>query len=69
LRLQDETQSSAGSVESASSGYMSPHFYLRPPSPSDQFVSQQRRASDCGVRSVDAGGDRGWANIMIWRGV
>ena len=58
MRLQDETQSSGGSVESASSGYMSPHFYLRPPSPGEQQftsgdINQPRRASDCGVRSQE----------------
>lgn len=56
MRLQDETQSSGGSVESASSGYMSPQFYLRPPSPGENFVtgdvSQTRRASDCGVSTA-----------------
>ena len=57
VRLQEETQSSGGSVESASSGYMSPHFYLRPPSPGENFITgdmnQPRRASDSGVRSQD----------------
>jgi hypothetical protein len=60
MRLQDETQSSGGSVESASSGYMSPHFYLRPPSPGEHFVAgdmnQPRRASDCGVRTANQEG-------------
>ena len=37
----------ASSADSASSGYMSPHF-LRPPSPSDDLM-QPRRSSDSGV--------------------
>jgi len=55
MRLQDEIHSSGGSVESASSGYMSPQFYLRPPSPGEQFTStdttQPRRSSDSAVGS------------------
>ena len=38
----------ASSADSASSGYMSPHF-LRPPSPSDDLHMQPRRSSDSGV--------------------
>ena len=38
----------ASSADSASSGYMSPHF-LRPPSPSDDLHLQPRRSSDSGV--------------------
>ena len=37
----------ASSADSASSGYMSPHF-LRPPSPDDLHM-QPRRSSDSGV--------------------
>jgi hypothetical protein len=39
----------ASSADSASSGYMSPHFLLRPPSPSDDLHLQPRRSSDSGV--------------------
>jgi hypothetical protein len=54
----DETQSSGGSLESGSSGYMSSQFHLRPPSPCDQTLcddsTQPRRASDSGVRMISS---------------
>ena len=47
--MQEDAQNEgASSADSASSGYMSPHF-LRPPSPSDDLHLQPRRSSDSGV--------------------
>lgn len=54
LRQRKETQSSGGSFESGSSGYMSSQLQLSPSSPNAQEMyygsSQARRASDSGVK-------------------
>ena len=50
----------ASSADSASSGYMSPHF-LRPPSPDELSHLQPRRSSDSGV-DIPGGHDCGLRN-------